>query len=1131
MKNKNLYQISSFSIISKHLIFYPTPSNINYFWNFGFLSGIFLMIQVLTGVFLAMQYTCHVDFAYSSIEHIMRDVNNGWLIRYFHANGASFFFLVVYLHMARGLFFSSYSNSRAPLWVSGVLIFILMMATAFLGYILPWGQMSFWGATVITNLFSAIPVIGDDIAFWLWGGYSVDNATLIRFFSLHYLLPFILLALVITHLFLLHIKGSTNPCGTEVTPDVITFYPYFYYKDLVGTLLVFSFYLFFVFYYPNYLGHTDNYIPANPLVTPAHIVPEWYFLPFYAILRAIPDKLGGVVAMGGALIALLLLPFLTTSYIRTSRFRPVHIFFCVLFLFNFLLLGWLGGQPVTTIYILLGRFSTIYYFFYLLIFLPIFHNIEKLLTVRNKIFFKFLNFFNFISFGFYLKIFLIVIVVILFKLFFFISLNKPETFKQRIKLIYIKFIYFLPVILFVLFFILFGIYFLEKNGFLLGRTFVDNVNQTISDRQGYVNIAKFPISIMHHDIVFYTLKLPLGSCYFYLLLFVTPFLFIIPRVSFLRNVFIFFHRPYGVINYYRNQVLLNNELTTTSVFLGLLGIPAAFNEEKEKFLNFKHVYINFFIMVLLCFFVLQCLSFYKTLLFVFLEQDSLRFFIDTKFNRLVSAIFTFLFIVFFYIFKPALCFYKNSNKLTTDHIVLIFAIYLTITVLIFASNIPFITVLSELITYMLAPLFLAATGRKHAVSFLNYMIFGTVFFLLIILCGGFLLLQNIDFSLLEIAYQCKKIFHINNFMFVDSKHNTHFHGVVIFSYIFIAYLFFKIGIFYYYYVYTPLLSEVDSWFYYLFNFLIKLPYIFLMYVFYSIIASYFINLVDVCLFLAVTSTFYSMVIAAIYAKSISLVFFFSGSASLSAMLCYVFTYDTDGQVVWSYVGLIIFVVYPIYALTLAFFFGIKSFFESQLQKFNNRSSFDDFSVLGHFLRGSPQFKYPLLYGLLSTSGIPFFIGFVIKLVFIIYIIVNVVSLFFIISSVIYLLVSGIFGYFYYTRIYKATVFEEYGNSQDNSSLLEVDLVSLDTSAENSVYKEDFSKSYSPVIYFFFQLCIIIIPIILIYGTVWYHQSHQLAEIFNFGFDFYLLEGYKDFSELPHSEQTSYIVFIQPYLKD
>lgn len=345
--------------------------------------------------------------------------------------------------------------------------------------------------------------------------------------------------------------------------------------------------------------------------------------------------------------------------------------------------------------------------------------------------------------------------------------------------------------------------------------------------------------------------------------------------------------------------------------------------------------------------------------------------------------------------------------------------------------------------------------------------------MLIILCGGFLLLQNIDFSLLEIAYQCKKIFHINNFMFVDSKHNTHFHGVVIFSYIFIAYLFFKIGIFYYYYVYTPLLSEIHSWFYYLFNFLIKLPYIFLMYVFYSIIASYFINLVDVCLFLAVTSTFYSMEIAAIYAKSISLVFFFSGSASLSAMLCYVFTYDTDGQVVWSYVGLIIFVVYPIYALTLAFFLVLKVFLKVSYKNLITVLRLMIFLLVIFcevFLNLNIHY-YMVCYPLLEFL---FFIGFVIKLVFIIYIIVNVVSfLFFIISSVIYLLVSGIFGYFYYTRIYKATVFEEYGNSQDNSSLLEVDLVNLDTSAENSVYKEDFSKSYSPVIYFFFNFVLLL----------------------------------------------------------
>ena len=418
MLAKTNYTNLSLNIITKHLIWYPSCTNINYLWNLGFISGIFLVIQLGSGIFLAMHYTAHVDFAYASIEHIMRDVNYGWLLRYLHANGASFFFLAVYLHLARGLFFSSYSSSRAPLWISGILIFILMMAIAFLGYILPWGQMSFWGATVITNLFSAIPFIGNDLAFWLWGGYSVDNATLLRFFSLHYLLPFILLGMVIVHLFLLHIKGSTNPCGTEISPDVITFYPYFYYKDIVGILVFVVSYLFFVFYYPNALGHTDNYIPANPLITPAHIVPEWYFLPFYAILRAIPDKLGGVVAMGGALFVLLCLPLLTTSFVRTSRFRKVHTLFYFLFIFNFLLLGWLGGQPVTSLFIFLGRISTIYYFSYLIFFLPVLHLFEKFLILNyfsfnlRQIFYENINRilpFVYVIYGIYMSFMLIAI--------------------------------------------------------------------------------------------------------------------------------------------------------------------------------------------------------------------------------------------------------------------------------------------------------------------------------------------------------------------------------------------------------------------------------------------------------------------------------------------------------------------------------------------------------------------------------------------------------------------------------------------------------------------------------------------------------------------------------------------------
>src|SRR3990167_4842275 len=303
---------SLFAVVNNHIIDYPTPINLNYFYGFGSLAGIMLVVQILTGIFLAMHYTPHIDLAFNSVEHIMRDVNNGWLIRYTHANGASFFFIVVYVHIFRGLYYGSYITPREGLWCSGVVIFILMMATAFMGYVLPWGQMSFWGATVITNLFSAIPLIGESIVTWLWGGFSVDNPTLNRFFALHYLLPFILVALVILHLVALHRHGSNNPTGVEVkTPkDTIPFHPYYTIKDFVGFGVYFIIFAGFIFFAPNYLGHPDNYIEANPMVTPPHIVPEWYFLPFYAILRSVPNKLVGVIAMFSAIGVLFALPWL-----------------------------------------------------------------------------------------------------------------------------------------------------------------------------------------------------------------------------------------------------------------------------------------------------------------------------------------------------------------------------------------------------------------------------------------------------------------------------------------------------------------------------------------------------------------------------------------------------------------------------------------------------------------------------------------------------------------------------------------------------------------------------------------------------------------------------------------------------
>jgi quinol-cytochrome oxidoreductase complex cytochrome b subunit len=367
------------AVVSNHLVDYPTSINTSYMYGFGSLAGLMLVVQILTGVFLAMHYTPHVDLAFASVEHIMRDVNNGWLIRYAHANGASFFFLVVYIHIARGLYYGSYMSPREHLWCSGVLIFVLMMATAFIGYVLPWGQMSFWGATVITNLFSAIPVVGESIVQWLWGGFSVDNATLNRFFSLHYLLPFAIAGLALVHLVLLHQNGSTNPLGIESNVDKISFYPYFYVKDLLGFVTLMALFTFFVYFQPNTLGHPDNYIPANPMVTPAHIVPEWYFLPFYAVLRSIPDKLGGVLAMGGAIVMILIMPWLNTSEVRSSAFRPIYRKLFWFLLADFLILGWIGQNEVETPYVEVGQLSTIIYFGFFLVLVPGLGKLESML--------------------------------------------------------------------------------------------------------------------------------------------------------------------------------------------------------------------------------------------------------------------------------------------------------------------------------------------------------------------------------------------------------------------------------------------------------------------------------------------------------------------------------------------------------------------------------------------------------------------------------------------------------------------------------------------------------------------------------------------------------------------------------
>jgi ubiquinol-cytochrome c reductase cytochrome b subunit len=363
-------------LVNRHLIDYPTPINISYWWDYGFLAAVCLGIQIITGIGLAMHYTPHIDLAFASVEHIMRDVNYGWLLRYCHANGASMFFIVVFIHLFRGLYYGSYIHPRELLWCMGVVILLLMMATAFLGYVLPWGQMSFWAATVITNLFSAIPVIGTKIVFFLWGGFSVDNATLNRFFSLHYLLPFVIAACVLIHISALHEDGSNNPLGINSTVDKIPFFPYLIIKDIFALAVFILFFALFVYFSPNTLGHPDNYIPANPMVTPAHIVPEWYFLPFYAILRSIPDKLLGVIALAGGILVLLALPFINTSEIRSSYFRPIYRKFFWFFVVDCFILGWIGEKTPEPPYIIIGQVASVYYFAYILLFIPLIGYIE-----------------------------------------------------------------------------------------------------------------------------------------------------------------------------------------------------------------------------------------------------------------------------------------------------------------------------------------------------------------------------------------------------------------------------------------------------------------------------------------------------------------------------------------------------------------------------------------------------------------------------------------------------------------------------------------------------------------------------------------------------------------------------------
>ena len=373
----SLKQHSLFQLINSHLIEYPTPSNLTLFWNYGFLAAMCLVTQLLSGIALAMHFTPHVDLAFLSVEHIMRDVNGGWLIRYIHANGASMFFITVYIHIARGLYYGSYMQPRGLVWTLGVIILILMMATAFMGYVLVWGQMSFWAATVITNFFTAFPIIGDKIVTLLWGGFSVDNATLNRFFSLHYLLPFLIAGVVVVHMAAVHNDGSNNPLGISSHADKISFFPYFFIKDTLGLVGGLIFFSFFVYYSPNSLGHSDNYIPANPMSTPEHIVPEWYFLFAYAILRSIPNKLMGVLALFASLLVLLVLPVINTSAVRSSLYRPIYQKFFWFLVADFFLLSFLGQAPAESPYIELGQIATVYYFSFFLLLVPILGRLEK----------------------------------------------------------------------------------------------------------------------------------------------------------------------------------------------------------------------------------------------------------------------------------------------------------------------------------------------------------------------------------------------------------------------------------------------------------------------------------------------------------------------------------------------------------------------------------------------------------------------------------------------------------------------------------------------------------------------------------------------------------------------------------
>ncbi len=372
---------------------YPTPRNLNYFWTFGSLAGLALVIQIVTGIVLAMHYAASTDIAFASVEHSMRDVNSGWLLRYLHSNGASFFFIALYIHIFRGLYYGSYKPPREMVWLLGLVIFLLAMATAFMGYVLPWGQMSYWGAQVITGLFSAIPLVGEALQSWLLGGFAPDNPTLNRFFSLHYLLPFVIAGVIILHIWALHLPGSSNPTGIDVKgpQDTVPFHPYYTAKDGFGVGIFLILLAILVFFAPNFLGHADNYIEANPLSTPAHIVPEWYFWPFYAILRAftvdfiLPAKLWGVIAMFGSIILLFFLPWLDKSPVRSGNYRPQFKLWFWVLVGDVVVLAYCGGRPAEEPYVMVSQIASIYYFAHFLIILPIVSRTERPKPLPNSI--------------------------------------------------------------------------------------------------------------------------------------------------------------------------------------------------------------------------------------------------------------------------------------------------------------------------------------------------------------------------------------------------------------------------------------------------------------------------------------------------------------------------------------------------------------------------------------------------------------------------------------------------------------------------------------------------------------------------------------------------------------------------